>query len=149
MISIIELNSAWDAINPQFGHTIGRRADTSHPMDFFVAYDENSNMQIILLADHLPSLPASSQQIWVRANHRKDGRYALCFSLIDSTLREQFVSLCWDIMNCTYAALSQRQGVKTAIRRFCMWQRLFAESNGQRLSDAEIKGLIGELCALK
>ena len=149
MISIVELNSAWDAINPQDGQNIGRRADTSHPLDIFVAYDENHNMQMILLADFLPALPTSSQQIIVRANHRKDGKYALCFSLTDNTLREQYVSLCWDIMNCTYDVQSKAQGIKMAIKRFCMWQKLFAELKNKKLSDAEIKGLIGELCALK
>lgn len=149
MISIIELNSAWDAISPQDGQNIGRRADTSHPLDFFVAYDENHNMQMILLSDHLPALPVSSEQILVRANHRKDGKYALCFSLTDGTLREQFVSLCWDIMNCTYSLQNKAQGIKMAIKRFCMWQKLFAELKNKKLSDAEIKGLIGELCALK
>ena len=149
MISIIELNSAWDAINPQDGQNIGRRADTTHPLDIFVSYDENHNMQMIILSDYLPSLPASSQQIIVRANHRKDGKYALCFSLTDSTLREQYVSLCWDIMNCTYAAQNKSQGIKMAIKRFCMWQKLFAELKNKKLSDAEVKGLIGELCALK
>lgn len=149
MISMIELNSAWDAINPQDGQSIGRRADAAHPLDFFVAYDENQNMQMIILSDFLPSLPASSQQIIVRANHRKDGKYALCFSLTDRTLREQYVSLCWDIMNCTYDVQNKAQGIKMAIKRFCMWQKLFAELKNKKLSDAEIKGLIGELCALE
>lgn len=149
MISITELNSVWDAITPQPGQNIGRRADTSHPLDFFITYDEKHNMQMILLSDHLPMLPASSQQILVRANHRHDGKYALCFSLSDGTLREQYVSLCWDIMNCTYDVHNKQQGIKTAIKRFCMWQKLFAEERSKKLSDAEVKGLVGELCVFR
>lgn len=148
MISMAELNAAWDAIIPMPGQSVGRRADENHPLDFFITYDENGNMQMILTADFLPSVPASSRQLSVRANARHDGRYALCFSLADKSLREQYVSLCWDIMNCTSAIENKKQGTAAAIKRFCLWQRLFAEEKS-KLSDAEIKGLIGELCALK
>lgn len=149
MISITDLSAAWEAIVPQSGQNVGRRADESHPLDFFITYDESHNMQMMLISDHLPSVPASSKQISVRANPRHDGKYALCFSLADKSLREQFVSLCWDIMDCTYDIPNKRSGVKRAINRFCMWQKLFAEAKDKRLSDAEIKGLIGELCVLK
>ena len=30
-----------------------------------------------------------------------------------------------------------------------MWQKLFAEEKNKKLSDAEVKGLLGELCALR
>lgn len=149
MISMAELNAAWDAIVPVRGQSVGRRADENHPLDFFITYDENGAMQMILTADFLPSIPASSRQLSVRANTRHDGKNALCFSLADKSLREQFVSLCWDIMNCTSAITDKKRGTATAIKRFCLWQRLFAEGKSRQLSDAEIKGLIGELCALK
>lgn len=149
MISMTELSAAWDAIVPLSGQTVGRRADESHPLDFFITYDENGNMQMILTADFLPSVPASSRQLFVRANVRHDGKYAICFSLADKSLKEQYVSLCWDIMNCTSAIADKKHGTEAAVKRFCLWQKLFAEGKGKRLSDAEIKGLIGELCALK
>lgn len=149
MISMAELNAAWDAIVPVPGQSVGRRADENHPLDFFITYDENGAMQMILTADFLPPIPASSRQLSVRANTRHDGKYALCFSLADKSLREQYVSLCWDIINCTSAITDKKRGTAAAIKRFCLWQRLFAEGKSRQLSDAEIKGLIGELCALK
>ncbi len=149
MISITELSAAWDKIVPHPSQNVGRRADDSHPLDFFITYDESHNMQMILVAESLPTVPASSQQISVRANPRQDGKYALCFSLADKRLKEQYVSLCWDIMDCTYNIPNKRNGVKMAINRFCLWQKLFAEAKDKQLSDAEVKGLIGELCVLK
>lgn len=149
MISTTELNNVWDAIIPHSGKNIGRRADQNHPLDFYVSFDENHNMQMILVSDHLPALPPSNQQISIRANQRHDGKYAVCFMLTDKSLREQFVSLCWDLMNCTYHIQDKQRGVKEAIIRFRMWQKLFAESKTKRLSDAEIKGLLGELCAFR
>lgn len=149
MITICELSDAWRSIIPHNGQSVGRRADENHPLDFFITYDENCNMQMMLISDFLPSVPPSSQQISVRANFRHDGKYALCFSLTDNNLQEQFVSLCWDIMHCTTNIHNKTSGVKAAVKRFCMWQKLFAEDKNKKLSDAEVKGLIGELCALK
>lgn len=149
MITMSELSDAWKAIIPHNGQSVGRRADEKHPLDFFITYDENRNMQMMLISEFLPSIPPSSQQIFVRANSRHDGKHALCFSLIDVNLREQFVSLCWDIMHCTVNVPSKTSGVKAAVKRFCMWQKLFAEEQKKKLSGAEVKGLIGELLALK
>ena len=149
MISMSELSDAWKEIIPQAGQSVGRRADKNHPLDFFITYDENRNMQMMLISEFLPTIPPSSQQISVRANFRHDGKYAVCFSLTDNSLQEQFVSLCWDIMHCTISTHSKASGVKAAVKRFCMWQKLFAEEKNKKLSDAEVKGLLGELCALR
>ena len=149
MISMSELSDAWKEIIPQAGQSVGRRADKNHPLDFFITYDENRNMQMMLISEFLPTTPTSSQQISVRANFRHDGKYAVCFSLTDDSLQEQFVSLCWDIMHCTISTHSKASGVKAAVKRFCMWQKLFEEEKNKKLSDAEVKGLFGELCALK
>lgn len=149
MITKTELNDLWSAITPQLGQNVGRRADPEHPLDFFVAYDEKPNMQFILLTEFEPALPNSSKQLFVRGNRRADGKYAVCFSLEDDRLKDQYVSLCWDIMDSTYSCQSKKSGVQAAIKRFTMWQKLFAEAKSKKLSDAEIKGLIGELVILK
>lgn len=150
MISKIDLDNAWASIMPGPNETVGRRADASHPLDFFITYDENQNMQLMLLAEFQPSLPKSSKQIRVRGNNRKDGKYAICFSLIENKLREQFVSLCWDLMNSTILIQgNKKQGILAAIKRFTMWQNLFAELKKKEISDSQIKGLLGELYILK
>lgn len=150
MISITELTALWNAITPIKGQTIGRVACLGHALDFHIAYDENLNMELVLISDYVPMVPGSSQQILVRGNPRQsDGRHALCFSLVDQSLKEQFIFLCWDIMNYTYESKTEKAGVKSVVKRFCMWQRLFAEARDKKMSDARVKGLIGELCALK
>lgn len=149
MITTTELSIAWDSISPHQGDNIGRRADTSHPLDFFIGYDERSNMQLMLLSNFMPELPKSSQQIIVRGNKRVDGDYALCFSLVEKELRDLYVSLCWDMMDCTVEIHEKRRGTLAALKRFRMWQKLFAEIKNKTLSEFKVKGLIGELCVLK
>lgn len=148
MISMIDLNELWKSIVSLKGLNVGRRVDEAHPLDFFIAYDEQANMQMILLTDIKVEVPESTKQILVRLNMRSDEKYALCFSLVDISLKSQFVILCWDIINCTYNTSTARKGVEVAINRFGMWQKLFAGHSSKLISEAEIKGLMGELYVL-
>lgn len=149
MISIKTLDELWRSVTPSSGNTVGRRADPSHPLDFFITYDEENNLQLMLLSASSVLLPNSSQEIAVRQNRRSDGQYAICFSLRDNGLREMYVALCWDLMNCTEQTQNTQSGIKSAVQRFRMWQRLFSERRDNSLSDEEIRGLIGELSVLK
>lgn len=148
MISMEKINSMWASIQPQNGSTIARRADPEHPLDFFIGYDENGDMQLMLLTEYLPELPRSSQQVSVRGNQRSDGKFAICLSLSNPALRETFISLCWDIISCTYEIENEKSGVLQAVRRFGTWQILLAEESDLKMSDSTLKGLLGELAVL-
>lgn len=149
MILMEKINEIWAAITPHAGTPIARRADPLHPLDFFVGYDENQNMQLMLLTDNLPVLPKSSQQVNVRANQRSDGKYAICFVLTNPSLRETFISLCWDIIACTYQCHDKISGIHLAVKRFSMWQALLAKGKETQMSDSFVRGLIGELKVLQ
>lgn len=149
MISIATIDSAWTSIIPQKGKNIVRRVDPVHPVDFFIGYDETCAMQLLLLADELPDLPPSSQQVLVRANPRKDGKYAVCFSLVNQSLKDTFISLCWDIVASTYGAETQKAGVESAVNRFAKWLVLMAKGRNSKLSDAVVRGMVGELAVLR
>ena len=143
-----EISDLWASINVSAGVTTGRRIDADHPLDFFASYDEENRMQLLLISDIFPVLPASSKQIVVRANPRNDGQYAICFSLTDPALKELFFSLTWDIMNCTYDTSDRHAGINKAVGRFKKWQKMFAASK-EKMSSTQVKGLIGELLLLR
>lgn len=149
MISMAMIDGAWAAITPQKGTNIVRRVDPAHPVDFFIGYDETCAMQLLILADELPELPPSSLQVLVRANPRKDGKYAICFSLVNQSLKDTFISLCWDIVASTYGATTQKAGINAAINRFGKWLILMAKGRSSKLSDSVLRGLIGELAVLR
>jgi len=106
-------------------------------------------MQLSLHAWKLPELPKSVQQVSVTANQRKDGKYAICLTLENDQFREYFVSLCWDIIFNTYNVTNNSNGIETAVRRFGMWLIFLADHASKKMSDASIKGLIGELLVMK
>lgn len=149
MISMATIDSAWATITPQKGQNIVRRVDPAHPVDFFIGYDESCAMQLVLLAEEQPDLPPSSQQVLVRANPRKDGKYAVCFSLVNQSLKDTFISLCWDIIASTYGAESQQAGIKIAVNRFSKWLILMAKGHNSKMSEAVVRGLVGELAVLR
>lgn len=143
-----EISDLWNSISNNIGVVTGRRIDAAHPLDFFASYDEENRMQLLVLTDSIPALPNSSKQIVVRANPRNDNKIAVCFSLTDASLKDLFVSLTWDMMNCTYNTTDYYSGVKKALGRFKKWQEMFASSK-EKMSDARVKGLLGELLVLK
>lgn len=149
MISMATIETTWAAITPQKRQNVVRRVDPVHPVDFFIGYDETCAMQLILLADEQPELPPSSQQVLVRSNPRKDGKFAICFSLVNQSLKDTFISLCWDIVASTYGAETRKAGVESAVNRFGKWLILMAKSRDSKLSDAVVRGMIGELAVLR
>lgn len=149
MISMATIDSTWAAITPQKGKTVVRRVDPAHPVDFFIGYDETCAMQLVLLADEQPELPPSSQQVLVRSNPRKDGKYAVCFGLVNQSLKDTFISLCWDIVASTYGAETQKAGIESAVNRFGKWLILMAKGRDSKLSDAVVRGMVGELAVLR
>lgn len=144
-----ELSTLWKSVNSQSHNNVGRRIDPTHPLSFFVSYDEDGNMQIMLISTYLPQMPLSSKQIKVRANERTDHKYAICLSLTDNSLKEMFISLCWDLVDCSYNIPDDKSGVIRVINRFKKWQKLFEQERGSGMSTNQVKGLIGELTVLK
>lgn len=149
MISMATIDRTWAAIAPKRGQTVVRRVDPAHPVDFFIGYDETCAMQLLFLADEQPDLPPSSQQVLVRSNLRKDGRYAVCFSLVNQSLKDTFISLCWDIVASTYGAETQKAGIEAASNRFGKWLVLMEKGRNSKLSDAVVRGMVGELAVLR
>lgn len=149
MISMEMIKQSWSSIVPVKGQNIARRADASHPLDFFIGYNEDENMQLMLISDEEIQIPDSSQQVQVRSNPRSsDGKYAVCFILLNASLKETFISLCWDIMLSTYKAKDKKTGNEAAVRRFGIWLIMLAKGAGGGLSDNSAKGLLGELLVL-
>ena len=149
MITRSELKEIWKAITPNIGQSIGRRADALHPLDFFITFDEKSRKQLVLLTKYSLPVPTSSKEIDVRKNKRPDGKYAVGFSLVDERLNDLYISLCWDLIDCTYGIQDKEKGSKAALNRFRLWQKMFASIKENKLSGAQLKGLFGELFVLK
>lgn len=142
MMRIDFFKSKWKEIRSTQG--LFQRVDPQHNLDFFIGIDEHGRDVLMLISDYEPSKMRSSKSICVEKGQREDGRWAIQIILVSPEREDVFARLCWDLVESTYGITNILEGQEAVISRFISWQRLMeAERDG--LSEARIKGLIGEL----
>ena len=73
----------------------------------------------------------------------------LSLTLLDSSSRDLFYSLCTDVMICTRAAANEKDAAAAALSRTWRWHHLLRGAGSGILADEAQKGLIGELEVLR
>ena len=87
----------------------------------------------------------------LRLDHRKFDSpkvYGLIVELRESQDETMFGALCDDLIRAIEPLAEERQAVLTFLHRMAHWQRFLSQDKGRLLSQAEIRGLMGELVVL-
>lgn len=144
------MNDPWVSINKPYGAAANaKRADDSHPFDFFWAADIDGRCLFIYeydkalkLSEKIPNLQGISI-----INFLPDGenRKRLILSLKQNEHREIFYRLCTDILEVTQKCKDSASALFVTIRRTWRWHQLLRGQSDGRLSPEAQKGLIGEL----
>ncbi len=134
--------SKWDDFRNQKGYL--QRLDPKHPLDFFIGINEKGFDELVLFTDIEPVQMKSSKALEVEKNQRKDGKWATQIASVEKDNQEIFARLCVDLVENSYHALSEQEGLSLVAMRFLSWQRLFATIH-DTLSISVLKGLFGEL----
>jgi hypothetical protein len=87
--------------------------------------------------------------ISVNAFVTPDKRYSVVLELHDVKDREIFLALCMDLLEATRTAPAEKDALSTLIQRLRRWRRLLQNAKKDRLSESEVRGLLGELIFLK
>lgn len=125
-----------------------QRIDSDHLVDFFLGYNDDGNMSMVLIEFGKIEKVKSSKMIDVKLGKREDGRLALSFDLLDNTFSSMFMIFCKDmIVVCEKAG--RELAISNALIRWKYWKELFGRKRIQILDKNEIKGLIGELIELR
>ena len=132
----------WDEFRTQKGYM--QRLDPSHPLDFFVGINEKGYDELALITENEPCQMKSSKALEVEKNRRKDGKWATQIASLESKNQDIFARLCVDLVECSYGAKSEQDGISKVAARFLAWQRLFATMH-ETLPMIVLKGLVGEL----
>ena len=132
----------WDDFRTQKGYM--QRLDPSHPLDFFIGINEKGYEELALITVKEPCQMKSSKALAVEKNKRKDGKWATQIASVERKNQEIFARLCVDLVESSYIAKSEQDGISRVATRFLAWQRLFANMH-ETLSMSVLKGLIGEL----
>ncbi len=125
------------------------RGDSTHPLPFFIGYDQQKRLKFMLLSEFEPRSLGKSRSIDVAARQRQDNKWAICFMLAEGKLQEEFIYLCWDLFESSRIRRTSMDGVSFVLERFAKWQRLMELGYSGLLSLSEVKGLLGELIFLE
>lgn len=149
MMTFEEFQSKWHAViaNPAPNAMI--RVDSNHPLSFFVGVDNLAKPQLMLISDFEPRQMVNSRAISVVAGKRQDARWAICFVLTGLSVKDEFMRLCWDLVDVSKSLNTSKDDINYVLMRFTKWQHLMEHGRSGLLSDSIIKGLVGELLFLE
>lgn len=141
-------SSPWSGIEAVAGagELRARRADATHPHDFFWALDAKGRKLFLYRGAELdtdcpvPNLKGVAVEVTIDR---------LVLRLIDSSAEEIFTALCRSLLERTRHVPSATMVLDAALSHMEKWQRFFDKSDTGLLSDQELRGLFGELSFLR
>ena len=123
-----------------------RRIDNNHNLDWYIGYDENSKKAVALIINDYFIEFDSTKIIKVKLEKRIDGKLILTFSLIDERYIDIYLKFCEDLFS--FSSGITKNVLKNVLIRWNMWKSTFKNMHNEKMSENEIKGLIGELIFL-
>jgi hypothetical protein len=143
------IEQLWGEIAAQSSRTgLFRRVDDTHPLGLYAGIDHQGKRVLLLVAhDAPPSLPPPGI-VEVACNQRTDDEWAIIVQLARPDFDELFGRLCQDLIDSTRDATPQHGG-DVLLRRLGRWRKLLEVGHRRTLSEAELRGLIGELWFLQ
>jgi hypothetical protein len=144
------MRNPWNKIEtPKFELNV-RLMDKGHPLDLYWGLDVTGGYLFIVtapvLSDNklLPKLEGLDTFITER-----DGRKFLVLQLKDKENWEIFLALCNDLASSTKDLQNEKSAGPVILRRLERWQEFLKNKKLKILSDAALKGLLGEILFLK
>jgi len=136
----------WDEISHPGGYV---RIDSEHPLDWHIGFDEQGKRSLLLRTSFEPRDIPSSKSISVNKAKRVDNNWAVTFKLIQDEHEEVFIRLCFDLIESSRLQQNTLGGLKHVLNRYVQWVKLMELQKLSLLSEAEMKGLIGEILFLQ
>jgi len=144
------MSNPWDVISAPGADINTRRADALHPFDFFWGKDSRNHYLFVYqspdgleIPHKLPSLQGIDMQVYGPESSR------LVITLREQSEWELFHALCTDLLQATRNLKGRESVVAVLVRRLTRWQTFLSRGRPGLLSEAQIKGLIGELLFLR
>lgn len=120
--------------------------DALHPFRRFYGLDASGRAQLVFLSDDRPPIPPISDLVAItRGRRESDQLWALSLSVADERFTEIFVRLGADLARRSEAAQDSATGLALIMTGLDEWRRLLSPKQPQRLSDEQLRGLVGEV----
>ena len=135
-----ELREKWNAINYYSGGAL--KLSVNHPLEWYVRYATPENKSVVIVSQK------AIKCIDATCNQRKDGKYAISFTLMDKKQEDVFITMAGDIIEYSNVETDDIALLKV-LRRYNAWLKLLDHKSNAVLGSNTQKGLIGELLFLK
>ena len=142
-----ELRQKWNSIDYQNGGSL--QLAVPHSLEWHVRYAAVNQKSIVIVSDLPADGLTSSQGIEAACNQRRDGKYAISFTLVDRDQEDVFISMSSDIIEYSKDEPTQHSALTKVLRRYTQWLKLLDHKRNTLLSLNAQKGLIAELSFLK
>lgn len=123
------------------------RVDADHPIDWRIN-DRTPPTKLVLKSKKRPPEFAETTGVEIAVIEQHSGQYATVFVLKDVECADNFKVFCDDVIESS-REIDPDEATDFAFERFAKWMHLFKPCYVNRLSDREIRGLIGELFVLE
>lgn len=141
-----ELREKWNMINYYAGGAL--KLAINHPLEWYVRYANPEQKSVVIVSQKAINKIDSSKCIDASCNQRKDGKYAISFTLVDRKQEDVFITMARDIIEYSNVDTDDVALVKV-LCRYNAWLKLLDHKNNAVLGSNTQKGLIGELLFLK
>jgi hypothetical protein len=125
------------------------RIDSDHQLEWSIGHENITQKSLLLITPFEPKDLISSKSILVSVAQRADNRWALTFRLIRDLQEAVYIRLCLDLIESSRNQDNTLQGLEYVLDRYSQWSRLLEHQRSGILSEAEIKGLLGEITFLQ
>ncbi len=142
-----ELQKKWDSINYYDGGS--KQLAIIHPLEWYVRYASQNHKCLVIVSNFPVDSISSSKSIDAACNRRKDGRYAITFTLINNDQEDVFITMASDIIEYSITEIEPKESLQRVLRRYSAWMKLLDHKNNALLGINSQKGLLAELFFLK
>ena len=142
-----ELRNKWNSISYHFGGAM--QLAITHSLEWNVRYVTHDQKSLVIVSTESVANISSSKSISAECNKRKDGRYAISFTLVQPAQEDVFITMSSDMIRYSSSEPDEKRALSKVMQRYSAWLKLLDHKNSALLSISAQKGLIGELLYLK
>lgn len=142
-----ELRQKWDSIDYHNGGSL--QLAIPHALEWHVRYVTENQKSIVIVSDIPADNITSSQSIEASCSQRKDGKYAISFTLVNRSQEDVFISMSNNIIEYSKDETTTIAALTKVLHRYAQWLKLLEHKRSTLLGTNSQKGLIAELSFLK
>jgi hypothetical protein len=127
---------------------VHRRVNAEHPLELYAEFDPPDRYGLVLFTRREPPEPSSLRSLHIDRGRRPDGLWWLRLSITGTAFQPVFAGLCRDIITTTRTGVPDEVAPSVILSRVDRWRKLL-EGELHGMTNAELRGLIGELIVLE